>query len=249
MEVIPSIDIRGGKCVRLYMGDYARETVFSESPLDVALRWAELGASRLHVVDLDGAKSGSPVNAETVRAIASTAQVPVQVGGGIRTLAAARDALLWGASRVIFGTAALESPGLIGEACRELGPESVVVSVDARDGYVVDWGWTRKSTVLASCLIERVAEEGLRRFVYTDVSVDGTLTQPNFHAIEVLAVQTELGMIVAGGISSVDDLLALSRLKVEGAIVGRAVYTGDIDLREAIATVACFDEGMRRGCL
>ena len=249
MEVIPSIDIRGGKCVRLYMGDYARETVFSESPLDVALRWVELGATRIHVVDLDGAKSGSPVNAGIVRAIASTAPVPVQVGGGIRTLAAAKDALSWGVRRVIFGTAALENPGLVGEACRELGPESVVVSVDARDGYVVDWGWTRKSTVLASDLIKRVAEKGLRRFIYTDVSVDGTLTQPNFSAIETLAGKTELGMTVAGGISSIDDLLVLSRLEVEGAIVGRAVYTGDIDLREALATVVRFEEGMSRGHL
>jgi len=249
MEIIPSIDIRGGKCVRLYMGDYAKETVFSESPFDAALRWVELGASRLHVVDLDGAKSGSLVNTEIVRAIASTAPVPVQVGGGIRTVAAAKDVLSWGVSRVIFGTAALVNPELIGEACHDLGHERVVVSVDARNGYAVDWGWTRESNVLASDLIKRVSEEGLRRFVYTDVSRDGTLTRPNFSAIEALAGQTKLGLIVAGGITSVDDLLDLSRLKVEGAIVGRAVYTGNIDLREAIAAVERFEEGKSRGCL
>ena len=234
MEVVPAIDIKGGKCVRLYQGDYDREAVYSESPAEVALHWVEEGASRLHVIDLDGAKAGSPVNAGIIGKIASNAEVPVQLGGGIRDVATARAAVAQGIERVILGTAAVEEPALVDELCSELGAEAVVVSVDARDGQVMLQGWTRASGVSVAEALKQVESSGARRFVYTDVARDGTLTEPNFRAIEDLSRQTGLKMLVAGGISSVDHLVRLADLGVEAAIVGKAVYTGDIDLREAI---------------
>ena len=238
MEVIPAIDIKDGRCVRLYQGDYARETVYSDAPVEVALRWVGEGAARLHVVDLDGAKAGSPVNAGIVGKIASKAGVPVQLGGGIRDLAAARAAVAGGVDRVILGTAAVEQPALVEELCKELGGEVVVVSVDAWDGLVMLQGWTRASGVAASEVLKQVESLGVRRFVYTDIVRDGTLTDPNFRAIEDLIRRTRLKMLVAGGISSVDHLIRLSEIGVEAAIVGKAVYTGDIDLREAIRALA-----------
>lgn len=245
MEVIPAIDIRGGRCVRLYQGDYGRETVYSERPLVVAARWVGMGASRLHVVDLDGAKVGAPVNIRLVGDIASSVDVLVQYGGGIRTLGTARDAVSLGVSRVIIGTAAVEVPSLVAEACQELGPEAVVVSVDAREGYVVERGWTRKTRVLASDLIKGIESAGVRRFIYTDVARDGTLTEPNFRAIEELKGKTDLRMLVAGGISSVGHLRQLSQLGVEGGIVGKALYTGDINLRDAIDSMADLDSSSK----
>jgi phosphoribosylformimino-5-aminoimidazole carboxamide ribotide isomerase len=237
MDVIPAIDIRGGKCVRLYQGDFARETVYSDDPLSVAARWVEMGASRIHVVDLDGAKSGSPVNLGLVAGIASSVPALVQFGGGIRTLDVAREAIALGVSRVVIGTAAVEGPGLVEEACRELGPETVAVGVDVRDGYVAVRGWTEKSRISATELIARIEAMGVRRFVHTDIARDATLTEPNLAAIEDLGSKSEMKMIVAGGISSVAHLLRLSELGVEAAIVGKAIYTGDIDLREAIDSV------------
>ena len=237
MEVIPAIDIRGGRCVNLYQGDFGRETVFSESPLDVAVRWVGEGASRLHVVDLDGARAGAPVNMGIVGDIAATVSTPVQMGGGIRTLGAARAAVSLGVGRIIVGTSAVESSGLVEEMSRDLGAEAVVVSVDAGDGYVVVHGWTQSSRLTASELVKRIEAMGVRRFVYTDVARTGTLTEPNFRAIEDLVGLTKLKMLVAGGISSLGHLLKMSELGVEAAIVGKAIYTGEIDLREAIDAV------------
>jgi len=234
VEVIPAIDIRGGRCVRLFQGNYSRETVFSESPLDVAFHWAREGATRLHVVDLDGARDGAPVNAGLVGDIASSVPVPVQLGGGIRTLDDARQAIALGVSRIIIGTAAIEGPDLLQDVCRELGAEAVMVGIDARDGYVAVRGWTERTEVRASELVERIETIGVRRFVYTDVTRDGTLTEPNFDAVEDLMGRTALRMTAAGGISSLGHLTRMSQLGVEAAIVGTAVYTGDVDLREAI---------------
>ena len=239
MEVIPAIDIRGGKCVRLYQGDYGRETVYSESPLKVASHWVETGATRLHVVDLDGARAGAPVNIELVGAIASSVEAPVQCGGGIRTLETARAMLSLGVSRVVIGSAAVEAgPEFVESACRELGPDAVVVGVDARDGHAAIRGWVHSTDLTVADLVSRVEAAGVRRIVYTDISRDGTLTEPNFDAIEAVMGMTSLKVLAAGGISSVDHLSRLARLGVEGAIVGKAVYTGDIDLRQAIDAVS-----------
>lgn len=234
MEVIPAIDLRGGKCVRLYQGDYDRETVYSEDPLEVAARWVGMGATRIHVVDLDGAKDGAPANIEVIEGIASSVSVPVQLGGGIRSVEDARMALSLGVDRVMVGTAAIENPDLIKDMREELGAEAVVVSVDARDGYVAVKGWTQSSRTLASDLIQHMTEMGVLRFLYTDIARDGTLSEPNFPSIEALASQTKAHLMAAGGISSIDHLLRLDALGVEAAIVGKALYTGDIHLEKAL---------------
>ena len=237
MEVIPAIDIRGGRCVQLCQGDYERETVFSESPLDVASHWATQGASRIHVVDLDGARAGAPVNIDVIGDIAAAVRAPVQMGGGIRSLGSARRALDLGVSRVVFGTAVVAEPELVESAIRELGDESVMASVDARDGLVSVQGWTRNSRAPVAEVVRDIEAMGVRRFVYTDVGRDGTLTEPNFRAIEGVFSQTDLRILVAGGISTIGHLRMLAELGVEAAIVGTAVYTGDINLGEAIAAV------------
>ena len=237
MEIIPAVDLKGGRCVRLYQGDFSRETL-SEEPLEVALRWQEQGATRLHIVDLDGAATGQPVNIAIVRAIASQARVPLQVGGGVRDMDTARLLLEAGAQRVVLGTAAVESPDLVRQALTELGPEAVVVSVDARGGRVAVRGWQEESQVQALELLRRMAGLGVRRFVYTDIAQDGTLTQPNFDAVAEVVSTVDCPVIAAGGISSVEHLLRLAELGAEGAIVGTALYTGAIDLPQAVRLVA-----------
>ncbi|MCH8109718.1 MAG: tRNA-dihydrouridine synthase, partial [Chloroflexi bacterium] len=170
MEVIPAIDLRGGKCVRLYQGDYARETVYSDDPLEVAARWVGMGATRIHVVDLDGARDGAPANIEIIKGIASSVSVPVQLGGGIRSVESAKMALSLGVDRIMVGTAAIEDPDLIQDMREEIGAEAVVVSVDARDGYVAVKGWTQNSRTLASELIQHMTEMGVLRLLYTDIA-------------------------------------------------------------------------------
>ena len=241
MEVIPAIDLRGGKCVRLYQGDYAQETVYSDDPLETALRWVDMGATRLHIVDLDGARDGSPANLAAVERISSAAGVPVHLGGGIRDLNTARTAIDSGVSRIMLGTAAVEDADLIGTLLSEFGvDERVIVSVDAKDGRVALHGWLQGSDALATDLVADMAALGVKRFLYTDISRDGTLTEPNFEAIGELATQEAgIHLIAAGGIATVAHLQRLAEtLALEAAIVGRAIYTGDIDLREAIAAIS-----------
>lgn len=237
MEVIPAIDLRGGRCVRLYQGDYDRETVFSDDPMEVARRWVGLGARRLHVIDLDGAKSGEQPNAEAAYKIAGEAGVPVQLGGGIRSVESARQAIERGIDRVLLGTAAVEEPDLLRKLVDELGPERVVVTVDARDGKVALKGWTETSEVEAEELIRDMRVAGASRYLYTDISRDGTLTEPNFDALERLTAISDVKIIAAGGISSVAHLSRLRDIGVESAVVGTAIYTGDIDLGEAVTAL------------
>ena len=238
MEVIPAVDIKGGRCVRLYQGDYGRETVYSDSPVDMALHWVEMGAARIHVVDLDGAKTGTPVNHETAGAIAAAVAVPVQLGGGVRSLATAKHAVSQGISRVVIGTAAARDMGLVRSVCEELGPERVVVSIDGRAGYVALNGWTETTGQRVQDMLDGLQATGVRRFIHTDISRDGTLTEPGWDEIAKVHESTDLKMIVAGGVSSVDHLLKLSEIGVEAAIVGKAVYTGDVDLSEAVAALS-----------
>ena len=239
MEVIPAIDLRGGKCVRLYQGDYAQETVYSDDPLETALRWVDMGATRLHIVDLDGARDGSPANLAAVERISSAAGVPVHLGGGIRDLNTARTAIDSGVSRIMLGTAAVEDADLISTLLSEIGNERVIVSVDAKDGRVALHGWLQSSDALATDLVADMAAKGVKRLLYTDISRDGTLTEPNFEAIGELATQEAgIHLIAAGGIATVEHLERLAEIGVEAAIVGRAIYTGDINLREAIAAIS-----------
>ena len=239
MEVIPAVDIRGGRCVRLAQGDYARETVFADDPVEMARRWAALGAPRLHVVDLDGAREGRPVNAAAVHAIARAVACPVQTGGGLRDLAALRAALAGGVARVVLGTAAVKDPALLRSAVAELG-EQLVVSVDARDGRVRLEGWTEGSALAASTLVAELVALGVRRIVYTDISRDGVADGPNLAAYAELVARGDVAVIAAGGVSRLDDVRALARCGVEAAIIGRALYTGDIALEAALeAAAAC----------
>ena len=233
MEIIPAIDLRGGKCVRLYMGDYDKETVYGDDPVEVARRWQEQGARRLHVVDLDGALLGEPANLDVISNIVRSVNVPVQVGGGIRRILTAERLLQLGVARVILGTAAVDDPNLVAEACRCFG-EAVVVSLDAQNGVVAVRGWKAHSTVPVADLVDRMAEAGVRRFVYTDIGRDGTLTEPNFEAVADLLKKTTLPVIVAGGVSSVEHIRRIKALGAEGVIVGKALYSGDVDLNEAI---------------
>ena len=236
MEVIPSIDLKGGRCVRLYQGDYAKETVFSDDPLGTAQRWESLGASRLHVVDLDGAAGGEPCHLSLIAQIAATLRIPVQVGGGIRRMKTIEQYVKAGLKRVVLGTAAVENPELVKEACRVFG-EAVVLGVDARDGFVAVRGWKNKTTVLAADMIRQMEALGAGRFIYTDVARDGTLTEPNFQAISELVTKTRSPIIASGGVTSIDHLVRLRQLGVEGAIIGRALYTGDIVLDKALAAL------------
>jgi phosphoribosylformimino-5-aminoimidazole carboxamide ribotide isomerase len=234
LEVIPSIDLRGGRVVRLYQGDYDRETAYSDDPVAVALRWEEAGAPRIHVVDLDGAATGLPTNTATVEEIVSRVAVPVQVGGGIRDMATAERSLSGGVQRVVFGTAAIRDPALVKEACRKLGAEHVVVGIDARDGRVAVQGWMESSDATAAELANAMADAGVARFIYTDIAVDGTLAGPNLQAVVDLMKAVGKPIISAGGIGSLADLELLAGVGVEGAILGSALYRGTVDLSEAV---------------
>jgi phosphoribosylformimino-5-aminoimidazole carboxamide ribotide isomerase len=233
MELVPAVDIRGGRCVRLYQGDYGRETVFADDPVEVARRWQDEGAPRLHVVDLDGAREGWPVNAELVGRIVAVASVPVQVGGGLRDMPAIQRYLEMGVDRVVLGTAAVKDRALLAGALAEHG-QRIVVSVDARAGQVAVQGWEQETQLAAAALIAELTTLGVPRFVYTDTARDGTLEGPNFAAIGGLMAGVGAPVIYAGGVSSIDDLVRLAPLGLEGAIVGKALYTRDIILREAL---------------
>ncbi|MBI2855454.1 MAG: 1-(5-phosphoribosyl)-5-[(5-phosphoribosylamino)methylideneamino]imidazole-4-carboxamide isomerase [Chloroflexi bacterium] len=237
MEVVPAIDLRGGRCVRLYQGDYARETVYSEDPVAMALHWQEIGAPRIHIVDLDGAASGTLQNLDVIGAIAGAVDVPLQAGGGIRSLESMERLLALGIQRVILGTIAVEEPSLVAEACRRFGTEAVIVGVDAREGVVSLRGWRDSSSITARGLLQRMEALGVERFIYTDISRDGTLTEPNFQAIEDMVGACKGAIVASGGVSTVEHLERLAALGVEGAIVGKALYEGALDLREAISRV------------
>jgi phosphoribosylformimino-5-aminoimidazole carboxamide ribotide isomerase len=235
-EVIPAIDLRGGRAVRLYQGDYARETVYGDDPVAVARAWADGGAPRLHVVDLDGARAGAPAHLAALQAIVAAVAVPVEFGGGIRTRAAAEAALAAGAARVIVGTAAVEDPALARELAAALGPR-LVLGVDARDGLVATRGWLSGSGVAATELVAQAAEWGVQRVIFTDIARDGTLTEPNYASLEAVIAAAGVPVIASGGVAHLEHLRRLRALGAEGAIVGKALYDGALRLQDAIAAV------------
>lgn len=233
---IPAIDIRGGRCVRLVQGDFTRETRYADDPAEMARHWQAEGAQRLHVVDLDGARDGVRANADVIRRLLASVEVPVQVGGGIRSVEAARALLDDGADRVVIGTAAAEQPEVLSAWVAALGAEQLVVGVDARAGQVVTRGWraTADLTVLAFC--HQLAGVGVLRVVYTDVARDGLLGGPDVSGTRELARLVRV--IASGGISSVAHLRALAEAGAEGAIVGTALYERRLSLSDALAA-AC----------
>lgn len=239
MNVIPAIDVLEGRCVRLYQGDYGRSQTFSEDPVAVARRWVEQGATRLHVVDLDGAKNGQPVNQQTIRAIAQAVSVPIQVGGGLRDRSHVADVLEAGAQQVILGTVAVEQPTLVQELCQDF-PGQILVGIDARNGRVATRGWLETSDVQAVMLAQQMENWGVAALIYTDILRDGTLEGPNLDALREMATGISIPVIASGGVSSVTDLLSLLALEsigVTGVIVGRSLYTGNVSLKEALQAV------------
>jgi phosphoribosylformimino-5-aminoimidazole carboxamide ribotide isomerase len=239
MDIIPAIDIRGGRCVRLDQGDYDRETIFADDPVEVAKRWQALGAPRIHVVDLDGAKDGVPRNEAVIWRVIEAVSIPVQVGGGNRTLEVIDSYIKAGASRVALGTAAVKDQTVLVNALALFG-DRILVGVDARDGMVATEGWLETSSLSAVDLIAQLALLNVPRIFYTDISRDGMLGGPNFPAIQqvvehALGLDVPMRVIASGGVSEVEHIQRLKLIGVEGAIIGKALYTGALDLREALA--------------
>ena len=237
MEIIPAIDIKDGKCVRLLQGDYDQVTVFSDDPVEMALRWESEGSEYLHIVDLDGAKSGATSNYDVIENICRATNTRIQVGGGIRSLRVAKNYSDVGVDRLILGTVAVDSPSKLAAIMESVGKESVIVSVDARSGIVALDGWTRTSQIKAADLVSDMFSLGVIRCMYTDIARDGTLSPPNVDAISNLVNMSTVSVIAAGGISSLDSILRLARSGVEAAIVGRAIYTGHVNLKEALNAI------------
>ncbi|MEH2297491.1 MAG: 1-(5-phosphoribosyl)-5-[(5-phosphoribosylamino)methylideneamino]imidazole-4-carboxamide isomerase [Nostoc sp.] len=239
MDVIPAIDLLEGRCVRLYQGDYDRSQVFSENPADVAKQWVAQGATRLHIVDLDGAKAGKIVNLGAIEAIAHAVSVPIEIGGGLRDRTSVQQLFNLGVEWAILGTIAVEQPQLVQQLCEEF-PGQIIIGIDARNGRVATRGWLETSEVLATQLAVQMQELGAAAIIYTDIHRDGTLTGPNFEALQELAAVISIPIIASGGVSSVTNLLSLLALEpqgVTGVIVGRALYTGDILLKEALRAI------------
>lgn len=235
-EVIPAIDLRGGRCVRLLQGDYAKETSYSEDPVSVAKQWAQLGTPRIHVVDLDGAKDGAPAQSRVMEEICRAVSVPVEVSGGMRTIDHVSAALGYGATRVQLGSAAVRDPQLVKDSVDRF-PGAIVVSIDARDGMVQTDGWLTASSVRAIDLAREMAAAGVPRIMFTDIGRDGMLTEPNYAAYEELLAAVACPVVASGGVSRIDHLVRLAALGCEGSIVGKALYEGAFTLPEALAAV------------
>ena len=237
MIIFPAIDLRDGKCVRLLRGDFAKETVYSSNPEDVALRWVREGAEYLHVVDLDGALAGKPQNTEVIKKILSSVQIPIEVGGGIRTLETIENTLELGVKRVILGSVAVQNRSLVKEACQRYR-DRIVVGIDAKDGITVIDGWGVSGGIPAVELAKELASFGLKTNIYTDISRDGTLSGVNIEATSKLAIESGVDIIASGGVKSLEDIHALKKREVDGivgVIAGKSIYEGTLSLSEAIA--------------
>ncbi len=223
--------------MRLFQGDYARETQYSDDPVATALRWQSLGAPRLHVVDLDGARDGHPVNHETMAAICAGVSIPVEVSGGIRDVETIEAAFAYGATRVQLGSAAVRDPGLVRNAVLS-HPADIVVSIDGRDGEVRTDGWIHGSGITVQALARQMADLGVPRLMVTDIGRDSTLTEPNFELLAELVASLPVPIVASGGVGHVEHLRRLADIGCEGAIVGKALYEGTVDLIEALAAVS-----------
>jgi phosphoribosylformimino-5-aminoimidazole carboxamide ribotide isomerase len=233
MIILPAIDIKNGACVRLYQGDFAHVTTYDLDPAKIAQRWQRSGASWLHIVDLDGAAAGHPVNVESIKSIRASTTLHIELGGGMRTLADIGYMLDLGIDRVVLGTVALTDRALLMEALTRWS-KRIVVGLDARSGSVAISGWRETSQVRATSLASQLCIDGVQKFIYTDIARDGVLKGPNIEELKEIQRVISCSLIASGGVSSMDDLLSLAKLGIEGAIVGKALYTGDIDLAAAI---------------
>ncbi len=240
MDIFPAIDLLGGNCVRLYQGDYDQSQIFDENPVAVAQKWQEQGATKLHLVDLDGAKSGQPENLAMISQIVkAVSQMSVQVGGGLRHGDAIKALLDLGVARAIVGTIAIEQPQLVQQLCQQY-PGQIVIGMDARDGQIATRGWLETSKIAATDLAQQMADWGAAAIIYTDIQRDGTLIGPNLEALKAVAASTTVPVIASGGVGCLRDLLNLLVLEpdgVTGVIVGKALYTGAVTLTDALQAV------------
>jgi len=239
MQIIPAIDLKGGNCVRLQQGEMDRETRFSDHPAEVAVHWESLGASMIHIVDLDGAVGGKPHNEDAINQILKGVTIPLQLGGGIRSLNTIEHYLSLGLKRVVLGTVAHKQPELVEEACKKF-PNRIVVGIDARDGRVAVEGWTETTANRAIDLVKTLEEKGVAAIVFTDIKRDGMMGGPNTESTRELAEATRIPLIASGGVTTLDhisELLTIEASGVEGIIIGRALYEKTIDLKEALALI------------
>lgn len=233
MIIFPAIDLRGGKCVRLIQGDFDKETIYSDDPQATALKWQSMGAKFIHVVDLDGARAGSPQNLDAIKKILNAVEIPIEVGGGIRTLDDMDKLLSLGVRRVILGSIAVENPALVKEAVQKFG-DKIVVGIDARNGFVAVHGWEKSSNVKSVELAKKIVAVGVKTIIYTDISKDGMLSGVNAEDFTELAKESGAEIVASGGVKSIEDIRALKSAGISGVIVGKAIYTGSLDLKTAI---------------
>ncbi len=234
MIIYPAIDIKDGRCVRLVQGKFTDVTVYSDHPVEMAMKFEQLGAGYLHVVDLDGARLGEPQNIAAISEMAVKVGIPLQMGGGIRSIEMIEIILCKGIQRVILGTSAVKNPELVKKAVNSFG-SSLAVGIDAKDGMVAIEGWAKTSEFTAIGFARKMEELGAKTIIYTDISRDGMLTGPNLKAMEDMVKAVGIEVIASGGVTNIQDIKNLKEIGVSGAIVGKALYTGDIDLKEAIA--------------
>ncbi|HHX18089.1 MAG TPA: 1-(5-phosphoribosyl)-5-[(5-phosphoribosylamino)methylideneamino]imidazole-4-carboxamide isomerase [Clostridium sp.] len=233
MIIYPAVDIKDGRCVRLVQGEFDKVTIYSEDPVEMALKWEGLGAEYLHVVDLDGARTGETQNISITSEIASKVKMPIQLGGGIRSIEIIEKVISKGIQRVILGTSAVKNPDLVKKAI-EIYKEKIVIGIDAKDGMVAIDGWENTSDFTAIDFASKMVELGAKTIIYTDIARDGMLTGPNLIAMREMAQSVDAEIIASGGVSSLKDIKDLKETGVSGVIVGKALYTGDLDLKEAI---------------
>lgn len=236
MRIYPAIDIKDGNCVRLFKGRFSDVTVYGDSPAQMAKKWESLGGEYIHVVDLDGALKGHGVNAEKIKEICTSVNVPVQTGGGIRTMEDIKSRLECGVERVIIGTKAVSDSEFIKRAVDSYG-DKIVIGIDAKDGMVAVEGWEKTSEFGAVEFAKKMESLGVKTIVYTDIATDGTLAGPNVSAMREMAQSTGMNVIASGGVGNTDHIKALIPTGVEGVIVGKALYTGAVDLAQAIDLV------------
>ncbi len=233
MTIYPAIDMLGGKCVRLTQGRYDDSTVYGDTPWEMAKKWERLGAKRLHLVDLDGAKAGKPVNLDAVRDIIKNVDIPVQLGGGVRTMADIDLLIGLGVSRVILGTSAVKSKAFVAETVKKYGSK-IAVGIDAKDGYVAISGWEEVSGFGAVDFAKMMEEIGVQTIIYTDIATDGMLTGPNLAAMREMVESVNMNVIASGGVGRAEDVKNLVPTGVSGVIIGRALYTGNVKLEDCL---------------
>lgn len=233
MIILPAIDLRDGKCVRLYKGDFNKSEIVSESPINTAISFKEAGAEYIHMVDLDGALKGKGVNVDIVAKVVETVNIPVELGGGIRDIETIDYLIEKGISRVILGTAALNNPSLVKEAVKKYG-DKIAVGIDAKDGYVAVDGWLNVSKVNYIDLAKEMESIGVKNIIFTDISRDGTLTGPNLETLSKLKESVKCDITASGGIKNIEDVESIKKMGLYGVIIGKAIYSNNIDLKEAV---------------